>query len=120
MQHHCHAITPQGVCQKLVPPKLFMCSTHWYNLTKILQKLVWRYYEPNQENTKRFSLEYHMVTEFCKLYVLAKELRKENKFITVDMMNKFREFNSRLIERGCNRDLYQYLVNHYDTEQARL
>ncbi len=120
MSHHCHAFTSNGQCPKEVPPKMFMCSTHWYSLTEILRKLVWRYYTPNQENTKRFSLEYAMVTDFCKLFVFMKEERKQNRFITDERMNKFRAAMSIYLDKGCNRDLYLYLVNHYDTEQAKI
>lgn len=48
-EHHCHA---HG-CTRAVPPKLFMCKSHWYALPKPVRDAVWREYRPGQERDKR-------------------------------------------------------------------
>ncbi len=54
MRHHCHA---HG-CEVAVPPKMFMCRSHWYSLRKPLRDAIWREYRPGQENDKQASARY--------------------------------------------------------------
>src|SRR5262249_9742426 len=48
MSHHCHA----AGCERSVPPRMFVCSTHWRKLLPALQRAIWREYKPGQERTK--------------------------------------------------------------------
>lgn len=57
MSHNCHA---HG-CEKPVPPRMFMCSAHWYRVPKRLRDAIWREYRSGQENTKDPSLRYMAV-----------------------------------------------------------
>lgn len=57
MSHTCHAIG----CDIPVPPKMFMCRTHWYMVPKHDRDLVWMLYRGGQEVDKNPSHEY--VTE---------------------------------------------------------
>jgi len=43
--HVCHA---RG-CEKVVPPKMFMCLRHWRMVPKPLQDAIWAEYVPGQE-----------------------------------------------------------------------
>lgn len=52
--HTCHA---EG-CNTTVPPRMFMCRTHWFALPKSYQDAIWATYRPGQERTKDPSLEY--------------------------------------------------------------
>ncbi len=54
MAHTCHATG----CERLVPPKMFMCRQHWFSLPKALRDAVWATYRPGQEVDKRPSAEY--------------------------------------------------------------
>lgn len=54
MKHTCHA----NGCQTSVPPKMFMCRTHWFKLPKSLRDNIWATYVPGQEITKTPSPEY--------------------------------------------------------------
>lgn len=53
-QHHCHAIG----CDRVVPPKLFMCATHWKRLPRRHQEAIWRTYRRGQEIRKDPSVAY--------------------------------------------------------------
>lgn len=54
MPHTCHA----DGCTMPVPPKMFMCRTHWFKLPKRLRDRIWATYRPGQEIDKRPSLAY--------------------------------------------------------------
>ncbi len=56
-QHTCHA---HG-CTTQVPPKMFMCKTHWYTLRKPMRDAIWREYRPGQERDKAPSASYMAV-----------------------------------------------------------
>lgn len=45
MTHTCHAIG----CNTLVPPKMFMCKPHWFELPPVDRDLIWALYNPGQE-----------------------------------------------------------------------
>ena len=52
--HYCHA---EG-CKILVPPRLFMCKFHWYQVPKKLRDRIWEEYRPGQEIDKNPSKKY--------------------------------------------------------------
>jgi hypothetical protein len=52
--HTCHA---RG-CNRPVPPKMFMCRTHWFSLPKPMRDAIWDVYVPGQEVRKDPSPEY--------------------------------------------------------------
>lgn len=54
MSHTCHSMR----CNRRVPPKMFMCRDHWYELPKHDRDLIWRLYRPGQETDKNPSSEY--------------------------------------------------------------
>lgn len=53
-EHHCHA---KG-CDVAVEPNLLMCLRHWRRVPRQLQKAVWKFYRPGQEEDKAPSAEY--------------------------------------------------------------
>lgn len=61
MNHRCHA---HG-CTTEVPPKMFMCPSHWYSLRPVLRRAIWRTYKPGQEVTKEASASYLAVQQRC-------------------------------------------------------
>lgn len=52
--HTCHAWS----CNKAVPPKMFMCKSHWFQLPKPLREAIWANYVPGQEIRKDPTAEY--------------------------------------------------------------
>ena len=59
--HTCHA---HG-CARVVPPRMFMCSGHWFSLPSPLRAAIWREYKPGQEITKNPSQRYMAVQKLC-------------------------------------------------------
>jgi hypothetical protein len=55
--HTCHA---RG-CTTPVPPRMFMCRTHWYKVRKPLRDAIWAEYRPGQERDKMPSARYMAV-----------------------------------------------------------
>ncbi len=53
-QHHCHW---KG-CNKVVPPAMWGCKTHWFMLPANLRARIWATYKPEQEINKTPSAEY--------------------------------------------------------------
>lgn len=72
MSHHCHAVG----CTTRVPPKLFMCRTHWYMVPRPLRQAVWATYRPGQESDKRPSWEYLEATEEARRFVAELENKR--------------------------------------------
>lgn len=68
-EHICHA---KG-CEVPVPPKLFMCSTHWFMLPKEKRDAIWREYKTGQEIRKNPTAEYLRVMRECIKFVADKE-----------------------------------------------
>lgn len=58
-EHTCHA---RG-CNTPVPPRMFMCRTHWFMLPRSTRDLIWEHYTPGQEITKTPSPEYIEVAQ---------------------------------------------------------
>jgi hypothetical protein len=56
--HTCHA---RG-CEVRVPPRMFMCKSHWFALPKSMRDAVWDAYSPGQERRMDPSREYLDVT----------------------------------------------------------
>jgi hypothetical protein len=52
--HTCHATG----CKIAVPPRMFMCRSHWFALPKHMRDAVWAVYVPGQEQRKDPSPEY--------------------------------------------------------------
>lgn len=65
--HHCH----WPGCTKEVPPKLFMCRSHWYALPIRLRNKVWAAYREGQEITKTPSPEYIQVAKEVQAWIQA-------------------------------------------------
>lgn len=53
-EHTCHATG----CTAHVPPKMFMCRSHWYALPKAMRDRIWETYTPGQERRMDPSAEY--------------------------------------------------------------
>jgi hypothetical protein len=71
-QHTCHA---RG-CPVVVPRKMFMCTAHWYRLTKNLRDAVWCEYQPGQEDRLVAPTEaYLKVTDEAIRYIAKLEGR---------------------------------------------
>lgn len=70
MKHTCHA---KG-CTTEVPPKMFMCLKHWRMVPRYLQRLVWKHYQPGQENGEAgVTKEYLRITDEAEKVVWDKE-----------------------------------------------
>lgn len=54
MPHRCHA---HG-CDRRVPPRLFVCASHWRALPEPFKAAIWREYRPGQEVRKDPSPRY--------------------------------------------------------------
>lgn len=66
--HTCHA---KG-CAVHVPPKMFMCRSHWFALPKAMRDKIWALYRPGQEVTKDPSPEYVEHARACIDYLAAR------------------------------------------------
>jgi hypothetical protein len=71
-QHTCHA----EACTTAVPPKMFMCRSHWYQLPKAMRDKIWELYTPGQEVRKDPTMEYLEHAQACIDFVAAKEGRR--------------------------------------------
>lgn len=70
MKHTCHAIG----CTNVVPRKMFMCLKHWRMVPRNLQGLVWKHYQPGQENGEaKVTKEYLWITDEAERVVRQKE-----------------------------------------------
>jgi len=68
MSHTCHAIG----CNIQVPPKMFMCKSHWFALPKSMRDEIWKHYMPGQENSKTPTSEYINIATKCIDYIREK------------------------------------------------
>jgi len=71
MSHRCHA----DACGREIPPRLLMCGKHWGLVPRSLQRAVWRYYRPGQEQDKAPSAIYMLVQNVAVLEVAREERR---------------------------------------------
>lgn len=69
MSHTCHAIG----CEKIIPPKMFMCRRHWFLLPKVMRNRIWFTYQKGQEITKQPSLDYLEIARNCIKLIEEKE-----------------------------------------------
>lgn len=63
--HHCH----WPGCDTPVPPKLWGCKSHWFQLPKNLRDAIWASYRPGQEISKTPSAEYLAVVAHVQLWI---------------------------------------------------
>lgn len=68
-RHTCHA----AGCSIVIPPKLFMCRTHWFKLPQHLRNSIWAEYRPGQEIDKQASARYLLTAVWCICFVADKE-----------------------------------------------
>lgn len=54
MIHRCH----WPGCLEVVPPRMWGCQTHWYELPKYLRDKIRKHYRPGQEIDKQVSIGY--------------------------------------------------------------
>lgn len=83
MSHVCHAVG----CNVAVPPRMFMCSPHWYKLPKVYQNVIWHYYRPGQEIDKEPSLDYIAVAFAGIACVAIQEGRTPPRFVPAPIEN---------------------------------
>ena len=67
-RHTCH----WPGCAREVPPKLWGCREHWYQLPKALRDAIWREYRPGQEITKTPSPRYIAVAVLVQGWIAGK------------------------------------------------
>lgn len=66
--HRCHWPS----CPREVPPKLWGCREHWFNLPKPLRDALWAAYRTGQETTKTPSPEYLAVAALVQGWIAGK------------------------------------------------
>jgi hypothetical protein len=71
--HTCH----WPGCTKPVPPAMWGCKPHWFQLPKRLRDAIWAAYVPGQEITKTPSPEYIAVAQQVQIYCQAFEFGKK-------------------------------------------
>jgi hypothetical protein len=67
--HLCHATG----CTTSVPPRMFMCRSHWFALPKQMRDDIWAEYVPGQEIRKDPTPEYMEITQRCIQYLEDRE-----------------------------------------------
>lgn len=67
--HHCH----WPGCAKQVPPAMWGCKTHWFQLPARLRARVWATYRPGQEKTMDPSAEYLSVADEVQKWIRVAE-----------------------------------------------
>jgi hypothetical protein len=68
-EHLCHATG----CTVPVPPKMFLCKSHWFALPKAMRDDIWATYVPGQEQRKDPTSEYIDAAQRCVAYLAARE-----------------------------------------------
>lgn len=70
-RHECHWPT----CEVQVPPSMWGCKPHWFQLPKRLRDKIWETYQPGQEVRMDPSPEYlavaHEVQEWIAVHLAA-------------------------------------------------
>jgi hypothetical protein len=64
-QHHCH----WPGCDKPVPPAMWGCKTHWFQLPMQLRSRIWATYRPGQEKNMTPSKEYLKVANEVQAWI---------------------------------------------------
>lgn len=67
-KHTCHWTG----CKVEVPPSMWGCKQHWYQLPKRLRDKIWATYRPGQEITKNPSDEYMSVLIEVEHWIVEK------------------------------------------------
>ena len=70
----------------LVPPSLWGCRSHWFQLPPFLRALVWKHYRPGQEVTKRPSASYVQVANAIQIWIEATTAYIADKPITPEAL----------------------------------
>lgn len=72
MKHVCHAFK----CNIPVPPKMFMCKSHWFKLPQEMRNEIWLWYIPGQEETKTPTEQYLQVAKKAITWLKEEEYGK--------------------------------------------
>lgn len=64
-RHTCH----WPGCRTTVPPKMWGCKSHWFQLPKYLRDKIWAAYVPGQEIRKDPSQEYLDVADEVQRWI---------------------------------------------------
>ncbi len=67
MKHTCHWPS----CKKAVPPRMWGCKSHWFELPKSIRDAIWKHYVPGQEKTKNPSPEYLRIADIAQRWCRA-------------------------------------------------
>jgi len=65
MKHLCH----WPGCKAEVPPRLWGCKKHWYQLPKVIRENIMLHYRPGQEIDKKPSKEYLEVVRNVRQWI---------------------------------------------------
>lgn len=86
MAHTCHAVA----CERVVPPAMLMCKTHWFKVPLALRNRVWSTYRDGQCDTFDPSSAYCQAAKAAVIAVAEKEGReidpKDPKILLYDMI----------------------------------
>lgn len=69
LNHTCHAMA----CPARVPPAMFMCKGHWFQLPKDMRDAVWATYVPGQEDRMDPTEAYLNVTQRAIRWLAIRE-----------------------------------------------
>lgn len=70
-RHTCH----WPGCDKVVPPAMWGCKTHWFKLPARLRAKIWATYRPGQEITKDPSADYLAVANEVQAWIAERGKR---------------------------------------------
>lgn len=68
-RHTCH----WPGCDVVVPPRLWGCAHHWFELPVALRKEIWATYRPGQEITKTPSAEYIAAAKKVQAWIRSQQ-----------------------------------------------
>ncbi len=69
-KHKCHWYG----CTKQVPPAVWGCKEHWYQLPRKLRNRIWAAYRPGQEKDGKPSVEYVQVAKEVQEWIRTQEV----------------------------------------------
>jgi hypothetical protein len=72
MSHTCH----WPGCTQKVPPRMWGCKPHWYQLPPMLRVKIWRTYRPGQEVTKTPSPAYIAAAQEVQRWLRSQETER--------------------------------------------
>lgn len=76
--HHCHALN----CTVNVPPRMHMCSRHWFMVPKAYRDILWAKYKPGQERRMDPSPAYLLAAARCVHAVATKEGQPHDEIVS--------------------------------------